>query len=84
MEHRPRRPRQRAARSRLQICNRALTVFLGSQIHELTAARLSEGPPRWVVGASIGLTLVAIVVIAGVAKRAVERVANAGEARKAE
>src|SRR5262249_53032885 len=51
-----------------------LTVFLGSQIHDLTVESLKT--PKWVVMLSIGLTVAVIVVIGAVAKRAVERVAR--------
>jgi uncharacterized membrane protein YdjX (TVP38/TMEM64 family) len=55
-----------------------LTVFLGSQIHDLTAESLKT--PKWVVMLSIGLTVAVIVVIGAVAKRAVERVARSASA----
>lgn len=50
-----------------------VTVFIGSTFHQMTAAELRAGPPRWVLISSVVLAVVAIAVIGSISKKAVER-----------
>jgi uncharacterized membrane protein YdjX (TVP38/TMEM64 family) len=55
-----------------------LTVFMGSQVHQLTADTLSD-KPWWVMVLSVVLALVAVAIIGTVAKRALSRLGEGAQ-----